>query len=96
MKSISDLTPEQMAEIERIYPQEWSLPNMELALRVGFQLKLLGLDFHTNDELAALLAELHASGYVEQNGFMVRWSRTRHVLLGEQALPMAEGSDVVH
>lgn len=39
----------------------------DLAVVVGYQMKLAGVDYRTNDQLAAICVELKMSGFIEHH-----------------------------
>lgn len=49
-------------DIINVFPQEWEYPSLEHLLKLGFQLKLNGINWTSNDELLEVMADLHEVG----------------------------------
>jgi hypothetical protein len=62
------------AEVKALLPETWThVQNVNL-LRIGFELKLLGVDWRSNDELAKCMVYFEKAGLMRRDGVLVRRS----------------------
>ncbi len=58
--------------IKRIFPETWThTANIDF-LKIRFQLKLIGFDYRSDDEVAAILARLEKEKIVLRDGELLR------------------------
>ena len=60
-------------ELKGLIPSNWTHINNLNGLKIGFQLKLIGVDWRSQDEFGKVMVFLEKVGIMQrQNGFQVR------------------------
>ena len=66
---------ENREKLTAMFPETWThIGNVNL-LSIGFTLKLMGMDWRTNDEFAKYLSILEDIGIIKRDGVLIRRGR---------------------
>lgn len=59
-------------KIKKILPETWTHVHNLNGLKLGYQLKLLGLNWWTNEGFAEIMVQLEKSGLMLRDNFLVK------------------------
>jgi hypothetical protein len=59
-------------DIKQLLPQDWQQITPELGARIGFKLKILGIDWRSQDEFKKCLLFLEKIGFIQRDGLKIR------------------------
>ena len=59
-------------KIKDLFPETWTHVGNLNGLQIGFKLKLLGIDWRTNEEFSRCMTMLTKAGFAIMNGLLIR------------------------
>ena len=76
MKPLTDINwlKENETDIKNLLPETWTHVQNISVLKIGFGLKLLGVNWQTEDELSKILVYLIRLGMIERDKMLIRRS----------------------
>lgn len=70
--SINDLKNKDFEEIKNLFPESWTHHKNLDILKIGFGLKLNGIDWRTEKDLGAFMVFARTVGLIEIDAYLVR------------------------